>query len=139
MSAWLIALAVVAYLVFGFCLGIAREWAAQAVPYEKGAELQWLAAFFFFPIFSLVDNSPDDKNYQELFDGAFILKITKGGFGYWDIIALVWPITMVWSLIGIAIALICMACHLFVSLLGLPGKLCRQCEVGIKRACGIKT
>lgn len=132
MSVLTITAAVIGYLVFGFCLGIAREWAYGSQERQLGGKMREFWAFVFFPTNILVSTKPA------------LIRSTGGGFLYWNSIALIWPCTVIYSIaVWLFFALI-FGCEVLVVGIckGFPllldwGKLCKSCEDGIKRACGI--
>lgn len=91
---------IVSYLSFGFMFGIFREWSYQWVHFGPEAEYEhsdfrWWCAFFCFPFihtgfFYVVDGERTD---------AGMLRPSGGGFLYWTLIAILWPIPVVWSVI----------------------------------------
>lgn len=138
MAAWHITLIVVAYLAIGFALGIAREWAAASIANFGIRSVRDLAARFFFPISMLEQHGlwflppeSNTKSDQPLLSGS------GGGFQYWNVMAIIWPMSMLWSLFFGLCVLIIVICSLGWQMLGIPGRLCKSCETAIRRRCGI--
>jgi len=93
-------------------------------------------ALFNFP---LIESGFADEVMEEItYPG--LLRPSHGGFQYWNFMALLWPIPLVWSLACVTIIgtwyLLIQAFDILVAVLSFPGNICRRCEEKIRSAVG---
>lgn len=139
MSKWQIIGLVIAYLAFGFALGVMREWAAQSIEKGDGSLMRRFCAYLSFPC-SMSDRHGFINDFFKTdipLSVQPMLEHTGGGFFYWNATALVWPILVFWSCYIVAFFTVCVLAKGGIGLLALPGQICQKCELAVKRTCGI--
>ena len=134
MPLWfIVALAAVPYLAFGFFFGIFREWAGQAITSKcYNLDLQGFAANVMFPLSMIARNEKDPDERPFLLDG------TGGGFLYWNTVAIVWPILIVHMIISVIVHTVLALIQGSAYVLASPSRFCKTGETRIRQRFDIK-
>lgn len=130
-----------AYLAFGFCYGIFREWSYQ--PIDSGSTgyslFRVVCGIFNFPLLAFLNKDAEDVWWALIYEA--------NGIDYWLINAFAWPLFIVVSFVQLVVTttltllvlLIILLAFLIDYLSKLPSKKLGRVEAWIKKKLNIQT